>query len=140
MTHIAICPRPAPRFTEVAALLLGGCKTVDDAVTVLDTVTVLGNDVPTADRSHWSIVDAQGGSLVLEFTDGKLQAHDNSQIATMTNDPDYTWHLRNLNNYASLSTAWPVASYAVETDLTPNSAVPSAVGHGFNLMGMPGQG
>ena len=31
-------------------------------------------------RMHWSVVDDQGGSLVLEYIDGVLQTHDNSQV------------------------------------------------------------
>jgi hypothetical protein len=27
----------------------------------------------------------------------------------MSNDPDYTWHLRNLNNFVNLSPRWPVS-------------------------------
>ena len=41
-------------------------------------------------------------------------------VGVMSNDPDYTWHLRNLNNFVNLSPRWPVS------DATPCPAAAAA--------------
>lgn len=51
---------------------------------------------------HYAFYDKQGGSIVVEAIDGKLQVFDNPTRA-MTNGPDFQWHLKNLNNYSQLS-------------------------------------
>lgn len=47
---------------------------------------------------HYSINDKNGGSIVVEFLDGKTQVYDNP-VGVMTNGPAFPWHLENLNNY-----------------------------------------
>lgn len=47
---------------------------------------------------HYSINDKKGGSIVVEFLDGKTQVYDNP-VGVMTNGPAFPWHLENLNNY-----------------------------------------
>jgi len=71
---------------------------------------------------------------VIEYLDGVLHVHNNS-VGVLTNDPDFSWHLRNLNNYVGLDTNWPIQPFHAQTDV---GVVPRSVGHGFNLHGIPG--
>ena len=59
---------------------------------------IVGNVLPAGARMHWMVHDAAGGALVLEF--GGYAAFNNS-VGVARNDPDYTWHLRHLNMYAT---------------------------------------
>lgn len=51
---------------------------------------------------HYVVHDRFGGSIVIEFTNGERRIHDNP-VGVMTNGPDFSWHLTNLNNYSFLS-------------------------------------
>lgn len=53
-------------------------------------------------KAHMTLHDAQGGSIVVEYLEGRLVITDNV-IGTMTNDPPFAWHLANIGNYANLS-------------------------------------
>lgn len=72
---------------------------------------------------------------MIEYTDGVLHVHNNT-VGVMTNDPPFDWHLRNLNNYVSIRRRWPVPG--VQQHATEVGPVPQAVGHGANLLGLPG--
>lgn len=41
--------------------------------------------------------DADSDSIVIEFANGEQQVHDNP-LGVMTNGPEFSWHLTNLNN------------------------------------------
>lgn len=47
---------------------------------------------------HYGVMDKQGGSIVIEFADGKMNVYDNPTNA-FTNDPSFPWHVQNLSNY-----------------------------------------
>lgn len=51
---------------------------------------------------HYTLHDASGASIVIEFSNGKQQVHDNP-IGVMTNGPEFQWHQTNLNNYTFLN-------------------------------------
>jgi len=51
---------------------------------------------------HYVVNDASGGSLVIEFTRGQMTVYDNP-VGVMTNGPEFSWHLTNLNNYTFLT-------------------------------------
>lgn len=91
----------------------------------------------TADPGfHWAIADAFGESIVVDYIAGALCIHDNSGVGVLTNDPEYQWHLRNLNNYVGLQASWP-SNENISCD-SEIGAVPVPVGHGQNLLGLPG--
>jgi len=92
--------------------------------------------LPSGDtRFHWSVDDAHGHHVVIEYVNGELQLHNNT-AGVCTNDPEYSWHLRNLNQFVNLSPQWPTGgrNIGVQTEI---GVVPTAIGHGFNLLGMP---
>ena len=47
---------------------------------------------------HYSIFDKSGGAVVVEFANNKMSVYDNP-VNVLTNGPEFTWHLENLNNY-----------------------------------------
>ena len=51
---------------------------------------------------HYVVNDASGGSLVIEFHQGRMALYDNP-VRVMTNGPRFDWHLTNLDNYTFLS-------------------------------------
>ena len=86
---------------------------------------------------HWSIDDASE-HIVLEVLDGVIKMHNNT-VGVMTNQPDFTWHLRNLNNFVNLRSDWPPSNPDIQVQTDEVGLVPDTkVGHGFNLLGIPG--
>lgn len=51
---------------------------------------------------HYTLHDAKGDSLVIEFSNGQQNVIDNP-IGVMTNGPEFAWHMTNLNNYTFLN-------------------------------------
>lgn len=51
---------------------------------------------------HFAFYDKNGGSIVIEATEGHLKVYENP-TRVMTNGPSFTWHLENLNNYTQLN-------------------------------------
>ncbi|WP_217544300.1 linear amide C-N hydrolase [Vibrio metschnikovii] len=51
---------------------------------------------------HYTLHDANGHSIVIEFSNGQQHIYENP-LGVMTNGPEFTWHLTNLNNYTFLS-------------------------------------
>jgi len=87
---------------EVGTYLLTTCATVHDVRRALERVPVqgvklevYGGKVPPL---HYTVHDADGSSIVIEFTDGKLHVYDNP-TSVMTNEPPFPMHLQNLSQY-----------------------------------------
>lgn len=51
---------------------------------------------------HYSLHDATGKSLVIEYANGQQNLIDNP-TGVMTNGPQFDWHMTNLNNYSFIS-------------------------------------
>lgn len=89
---------------DFGAWVLGSFKTVDEVKAAIlsndiefwSPLIPLGGNVPAP--FHYAIHDKAGGSLVVEFMDGKKNVYDNP-VNAMTNGPQFPWHLQNLNNY-----------------------------------------
>jgi penicillin V acylase-like amidase (Ntn superfamily) len=47
---------------------------------------------------HDAVYDKTGASIVIEPINGKLVVHDNP-LGTVTNTPNFDWHMTNLRNY-----------------------------------------
>ena len=65
----------------------------------LPKIPFLGN---AAMPIHYIIFDKTGAGLVIEYSKGQQNIYDND-VGVMTNGPDFSWHLQNLNNYAFLN-------------------------------------
>ncbi|WP_250152455.1 linear amide C-N hydrolase [Ancylobacter radicis] len=66
---------------------------------LLAPLAVLGN---AKSPFHYVLHDRSGASIVVEFANGKQAVYDNP-VGVMTNGPEFTWHLTNLDNYTFLS-------------------------------------
>lgn len=49
---------------------------------------------------HISIADSTGDSAIIEYINGKINIHHNSEYTVMTNDPNYEKQLDNLSHYS----------------------------------------
>lgn len=131
-------PGQDPQTPSIAALelvnfLLGLCPDVDQAVSLLQRIRIVGLTDPvtqTVAPLHWLLADAKGSCLVVEKTAEGLNLMDNP-IGVLSNSPDFQWHMTNLRGYMNLSpkqsreVSWNVVS------LTP-------FGQGAGTIGLPG--
>ena len=133
-------------FTDWILATFDSVKSLREAlnttqVKIVGPSPALVQKLPSFARSwvglHWSIDDASE-HIVLEVLDGIIHMHNNT-VGVMTNQPDFTWHLRNLNNFVNLRSGWPsnpeIQVQTEEVGPVPNVA---KAGHGFNLLGIPG--
>ena len=51
---------------------------------------------------HIAVHDRSGASIVIEWDEGEEKVYDNP-VGVMTNGPQFSWHLTNLNNWTHLS-------------------------------------
>jgi choloylglycine hydrolase len=88
--------KQALSFGKVAAYLLGSCGAAADVERTLRAIRVEDDPVlaATFKRAHWTVADANGTSLVVEYLDGALKVFDNSRVGVLTNDPQYERVLR----------------------------------------------
>lgn len=130
---------------RLAGWLLGNFANVTEVEQAMQATDVVVSNLglPRAAGFHWSIADAHGNSIVLEFQQGKPKIYKNI-VGVMTNDPFFPWQVENLNSYSFLqpdlkeSTDIPGISVDVGQILDGQSVVPFNMGHGFNLGGIPG--
>ena len=89
-------------ITDLAPLVLGNAKTVDEAVAMIGETSFYG---VTSDLApgleitlHYAITDPTGKSVVVEFLDGKTVVSEN-KVGAMTNDPDFAEQMANWSKY-----------------------------------------
>jgi len=122
---------------EVIPWALGQFSSVAEVAAGLENVSVVPFQGATQeDFVHWAIADAAGNSAVLEYVAGKRVLRRND-VRVMTNDPDFSWHLTNLNMYVGLTPLKPSGNAAITVN-TEIGKVPQIWSHGFNLLGLPG--
>lgn len=112
--------------------LLTTCASTEEVKSAMRKIRVIGIIEPTigmAPPLHLGITDAQGKTIVIEFTKGVTTIHD-APLGVITNGPTYDWHMENLKNYIDLDTS---LSKRKVTDL---SAV--KFGGGSRYFGIPG--
>lgn len=82
--------------------LLSEFSTIDEVQAAMKDVRIVSIDKPGATATvHWRIGEASGRQVVLEFMDGKPHFYEN-KIGVLTNAPDFSWQVTNLNNYVNL--------------------------------------
>ena len=117
---------------ELIPWLLGKCKTLADAKSVLKTVNLI--DLPYSEEYpltplHWLLAD-QTGSVTLEPTKSGLEIIDNP-VGVLTNNPPFAYHMINLQNYMHLSPNQP------ENKIYPDIPL-SHYSNGMGALGLPG--
>lgn len=114
--------------------VLSNFKTVDEVRDALTKIYVVAGKLPglgdTVFPLHFSMYDASGKSIVVEYIDGKLNIYDN-KIGVMTNAPTYDWQVTNLKNYVQLrpTNPNPVVAHGITF---------VATGQGAGMLGLPG--
>uniref|UniRef100_A0A7S2RR39 Choloylglycine hydrolase/NAAA C-terminal domain-containing protein n=1 Tax=Mucochytrium quahogii TaxID=96639 RepID=A0A7S2RR39_9STRA len=128
------------QFLAFVPWVLANYKNVQEVVEAIESGELLVTSrsyVPSGLGIHFYLADSNGKSVVVEYVNGKPMIHDNT-VRVMTNDPEFDWQLRNLNQYAGIGPTNPSRKDdcgEIDTEIGP---VPRAVGHGFNLFGLPG--
>lgn len=97
---------PALSAADLGTFILGQFSSVaevkaalTDMPIVLESIAILGGlKMPF----HYSVHDATGASLVIEFHHGVRTIYENP-VGVLTNAPQFSWHLTNLNNYTFLT-------------------------------------
>ena len=79
---------------------------------------------------HAIVTDAQGNSIVIEYTKGQLNIHDN-EYGVLTNSPTFDWMITNIRNYLRLS-----PNNLAEITVAGKSLTP--FGEGSGMFGVPG--
>ncbi|MDO8713242.1 MAG: linear amide C-N hydrolase [Polynucleobacter sp.] len=89
---------------DFGAWILGNFKTVAEVKSAMQDgkVEFWLPKIPMVDNMvlplHYAITDKVGNGLVVEFQNGIKQVYDNP-VNVLTNGPEFSWHLTNLNNY-----------------------------------------
>ena len=107
--------------------------TVQEVSRALSTISVYAVDVPFGmgvQPLHWAFRDAQGGSIVVEYVDGRLQVHDNP-LGVLANAPNFPWHMANIRAHVNLTNI-NVDGVQLGTQFF------APLGQGSGLTGLPG--
>lgn len=118
---------------ELVPWLLGKYKNIDEIREDIERLNLLGieyNDILPASKLHFMISDRENNCLVLEQTENGFKYYDNP-IGVMTNNPPFSYHLINLNNYLNITSGSAYNRFSDKIDLVP-------YGQGMGAMGLPG--
>ena len=118
---------------DVPSYILSQFANVEEVKAGMPNVIVVGvmeESVGIIPGMHWMVTDADGNSIVIEYTDGELIIHD-APLRVITNAPNYDWHMTNVQNYVNLSAnaAPPINMDGIEI---------KPIGAGSGLLGLPG--
>lgn len=114
---------------QFVAWVLSTCATIDEMLALLPTIRVIGTD-PRASTVHWRVTEQSGRQVVVEIINQQVMIHENP-LGVLTNSPEFTWHLTNLNNYVNLTSGSINHRQVGSLDL-------KAFGGGSGLHGLPG--
>ncbi len=118
---------------QFGAWALGTCSSVEDVLSRINNIAVLPVVLPALKEvpgAHFKIEDASGKCFVIEPVDGKLQITENP-VRVLTNAPEFSYHLTNLNNYLNQTPDYP-------EDRNINGLKLSPFGMGGGMVGIPG--
>ena len=126
-------PKALSQVFDLGNYILSTCANVAEVKDAIANIFVWGTELPEGIGVmglHYTIHDAAGGSIVIEYINGEPQIHDNP-IGTLTNSPPFEWHILNLGNFVNLS--------AINVpDLKLKNYDVSALGQGSGMLGLPG--
>lgn len=114
---------------QVVAWILSNFSTINQLQAALPQIRIISTD-PRASTVHWRITEPTGRQVVLEIINQRIKLYENP-LGVLTNAPEFTWHLTNLNNYVNLS-AGSVNHRQIGTLSL------DAFGGGSGLHGLPG--
>lgn len=114
---------------QFVSWVLSTCENIDEMIALLPTIRVIGVD-PRASTVHWRVTEPSGRQVVVEIVNQQVKIHENP-LGVLTNSPEFTWHLTNLNNYVNLVSGSVNRREIGSLDLR-------AFGGGSGLHGLPG--
>jgi choloylglycine hydrolase len=117
---------------ELPNWLLARFATVGEVREALARTVVYDLTVPPMPQQplHWAVFDAQGGSIVVEYVEGRLRIHDNA-VGVLTNAPPFDWQMTNLRNHVNLTSLNVDPLRLGTVEIAP-------LGQGTGLLGLPG--
>lgn len=129
-------PEDKSRFNltpyELFPYFLGLYSTVADLREILPDLNItnipLSEDMPVAEL-HWMISDGVECIILEQMKDG-LKIYDNP-VGILTNNPPFSYHLANLNNYMNLTPHCPKNRFSDKLNL-------QQYGMGMGAIGLPG--
>jgi choloylglycine hydrolase len=90
---------------------------------LLESLTLLGG---VESPFHYVVHDQSGASFVIEFHKGEMMTYDNP-IGVMTNGPQFSWHVTNMDNYTFLSNVdKSTATFGSYKAMQPDSGIATA--------------
>ena len=117
---------------ELIPYILAKCKTVSEAKVLLTNINLtdipFSRELPSAEL-HWLFAD-KDCAIVAEPDEDGLSIYDNP-VGVLTNNPEFPYHLFNLNNYPSISNKAPKVSFKPGVELKVYS-------EGMGAIGLPG--
>lgn len=114
---------------ELIPLVLGSCRSVDDAVDLAENVMLVDRAVsPRVGTTplHWMLADVER-TVVLEPMAEGLRIYDDP-LDVLTNAPPFDFHLQNVKQYAALDSRYKIGGDEL---FAPFS-------YGFGALGLPG--
>lgn len=124
--------KPNVASFELIPLILGKCKTVDEAVRLIEGINITADDFDENLRSaplHWIIADS-ASAVTVEPTREGVKIFDNN-VGVLTNNPPFLYHITNLNNYMGISALPPENRFSDRLKFSKYS-------RGMGGMGLPG--
>jgi len=124
-------PQKILSAADIAHWILGNFKNVDEVKAALGSdvefwlpnLPMFGN-VPFP--VHYAIIDRAGGSIVLEFMNGKTNVYDNP-VNVLTNGPEFPWHLTNLENYPQSNVDKNSGQFGKLKVTTPDAGIAASI-------------
>lgn len=117
---------------ELIPWILGNFANVDELKNVINNLNLINisfKEDMQLTPLHWMLSDEKE-SLVLEQTKNGLQIYSNP-IGVLTNNPEFSYHLTNINNYLNLTPDVPHNRFSDEITL-------KTYGKGMGAIGLPG--
>lgn len=114
---------------QVVAWILSSFSSIDELRAGIQDVHIIATD-PRASTVHWRITEPSGRQVVLEIINQQVRFYENP-LGVLTNSPEFTWHITNLNNYVNLSAGSVNHQQIGRLSL-------DAFGGGSGLHGLPG--
>lgn len=118
---------------ELILWILGEIATIAELRKKIDQINLVVMEAELVDivvPLHFIVTDRTGETVILESNTGNLVVKDNP-VGVLTGSPEFEWHLKNLNNYVSLS---PFGHSSKQLD----KLLIQSFGQGSGTIGLPG--
>lgn len=117
---------------ELIPYILGNLSNVEETKELLQNINIVNlsfKDTLPATELHWMISD-RNKTIILEQTKDGVSVYDNP-YEVLTNNPPFSYHLMNINNYLNLTPKYAINRFSNNTNLT-------ACSNGCGSLGLPG--